>query len=40
MQRIQVIYFVEYFLEMQLQEMIQELLHSIEAELSTDDLMV
>lgn len=40
MQRIQVIYFVVYFLEMRLQEMIQELLHSIEAELSTDDLMV
>ena len=40
MQRIQVIYFVEYLLEMRLQEMIQELAHSIEAELSTDDLMV
>lgn len=40
MQRIQVIYFVEYLLEMRLQEMIQELPHSIEAELSTDDLMV
>lgn len=40
MQRIQEIYFVVYILEMRLQEMLQELLHSIEAELSTDDLIV